>query len=136
MASNSSVRFASMFPISLRTSAGSALCWRVDPDAIFAVCWRAGVGDGWGGKPALLVAGPRGGFGEENSVWRVPAPPARVLIVPAFSLAKGSESDSVLELDWKRNYNHIFTMHIKYIFYNKLYIINLYTYIIIYKYRF
>lgn len=103
MASNSSVRLANMFPISFNTSAGSALCWRADgAPPMLADCWRAGVGDGWGGRPAVLAVPPRGGFGEENSVWRAAAPPARVLIVPAFSLANGNESDSVLELDWNR----------------------------------
>lgn len=54
------------------------------------------MGDGCGGRPA------RGGLGDENSAC-LPAPAAaRVLIVPAFSLANGSESDSVLELDWKK----------------------------------
>lgn len=91
MASSSSVRLASIFPMSLRTSAGSVLWLRA------LDCWRvAGVGDGCGGRPA------RDGLGDENSAC-LPVPvAARVLIVPAFSLAKGSESDSVLELDWKK----------------------------------
>lgn len=71
-----------MFPISFSTSTGSAL---------WGLCCLFGVGDGCGGKPVL-------GFAGEYSTGR---PPARVLIVPAFSLANGSESDSVLELDYK-----------------------------------
>lgn len=84
MASSSSVRLASMFPISFRTSADSAR-------GLFraTACCLLGVGDGCGGRDVL-------GFTGEYSTG---LPLARVLMVPAFSLAKGSESDSVLELD-------------------------------------
>lgn len=50
MASSSSVRLASMLPMSLRTSAGSVLC-------DLALCCLLGVGDGWGGKPVRCLTG-------------------------------------------------------------------------------
>lgn len=90
MASSSSVRLANMFPISFSTSTGCSALLR---ELVFGVLLVLGVGDGCGGSPGL-------GFGDENSAWR-PAVPALVRIVPAFSLAKGRESDSVLELDLK-----------------------------------
>lgn len=84
-----------MFPMSLRTSAGSVrafLCCVIGADTeaglVFVI---AVVGDGEAGNPGrLFIVG--------YSAGRIPA---RVFIVPAFSFAKGRESDSVLELDCK-----------------------------------
>lgn len=87
MASSSSVRLASMFPMSFKTSAGSARGLRGDG------CELTGRllvdADGDGGIPGRA-------FITGYSAGRIPA---RVLIVPAFSFANGRESDSVLELD-------------------------------------
>lgn len=80
IASSSSVRFASIFPISFNTSAGSLppVWWLIPwPDMLL---------------PVLPLA---------YSCARA----ALCFIVPAFSFANGSESDSVLELDWKNTVN-------------------------------
>lgn len=98
MASNSSVKFANMLPISFRTSAGSVRGLRG-----WGGCELTGLllvdADGDGGIPGLV-------FTTGYSAGRIPV---RVLIVPAFSLANGRESDSVLELDYNKK-NKLITL--------------------------
>lgn len=93
MASSSSVKLASMLPMSFSTSAGSARCERCCCCCCDWLFVLTGVGDGCGGMPGRDFIG---GYSAGR-------PPVRVLIVPAFSLAKGKESDSVLELDCNNN---------------------------------
>lgn len=93
MASSSSVRLASMLPMSLSTSAGSCLWAATVPTGATRAWGCAGPGEGWGGSPARP-------FGDGLPVLAAAtAAAALVLMVPAFSLANGRESDSVLELD-------------------------------------
>lgn len=103
IASSSSVRFASIFPISFKTSAGSL------PPVWWLIPWFCKL------LPVLPLV---------YSCART----ALCFIVPAFSFANGNESDSVLELDWKK---YIFDINIWLQYYIILY--NIYDYNINYN---